>query len=386
MNKAFFYLAVVCTSASTVWSQPAEPFSASMNACLDQTLALNEQNAACAVVLDNDDVADDHKANMLVSRAEVLIYESELGEALVSYLTAINLDPQNDAAREGLHLLNRVFFEMLDEDPDKVIEYANRGLYIDPENSRLVALRGDAQVHLGNVEDGLRDINRAMELDLFPHLFQLKRAEINFELGRFDDAHSDLFFIIDDSSSSGTLERKVRAELSSASGIEAERLTVWLNAVPILLGKALNLQVVTHIELGDRPAAIDASIELAELEPENTANLRLLGALLVLTSRLDEALAVLDEAIRLARATEQGDTNTELVTALKQRSGLYSRLDQNDLALTDLEEAIAKSPVAVIEAFQAALSELGFYDEDINGEYDEATKSATITCLQQNAC
>ena len=386
MNKAFFYLAVVCTSASTVWSQPAEPFSVSMNACLDQTLALNEQNAACAVVLDNDDVADDHKANMLVSRAEVLIYESELGEALVSYLTAINLDPQNDAAREGLRLLNRVVFEMLDEDPDKVIEYANRGLYIDPENSRLVALRGDAQVHLGNVEDGLRDINRAMELDLFPHLYQLKRAEINFELGRFDDAHSDLFFIIDDSSSSGTLERKVRAELSSASGIEAERLTVWLNAVPILLGKALNLQVVTHIELGDRPAAIDASIELAELEPENTANLRLLGALLVLTSRLDEALAVLDEAIRLARATEQGDTNTELVTALKQRSGLYSRLDQNDLALADLEEVIAKSPVAEIEAFQAALSELGFYDEDINGEYDGATRSATITCLQQNAC
>ena len=83
MNKAFFYLAVVCTSASTVWSQPAEPFSVSMNACLDQTLALNEQNAACAVVLDNDDVADDHKANMLVSRTEVLIYESELGDCLL---------------------------------------------------------------------------------------------------------------------------------------------------------------------------------------------------------------------------------------------------------------------------------------------------------------
>ena len=307
-----------------------------------------DYDAASQLTPDNDAIYPE--------RADVAFREGELDQGMALLRQALALNPKNARA------LQMVANYLSDQGRlDDAIRYASMALDADPNEAHALLIRSETYKRKHQFDLALRDadalaamppdrINRQGYLDMYGvkrdfHIMALQnRADIYAEIGNDELAERDL---------NAAVEYKRSGESLAARG-------------EYLL---------------DRPGRQQAALQ--DLEEAITLDTRLVhafyfkGLLLVQLQRYGNAFDAFDRAVAI---------DPQYDFALRMRALMYRELGQTDLAVRDLEHAMAMSP-RVVSMTMRTLRQAGYWNtSEIPNGLTPQLQDAIRACMIDKHC
>jgi tetratricopeptide (TPR) repeat protein len=307
-----------------------------------------DYDAASQLTPDNDAIYPE--------RADVAFREGELDQGMALLRRALALNPKNARA------LRMVANYLSDQGRlDDAIRYASMALDADPNEAHALLIRSETYKRKHQFDLALRDadalaamppdrINRQGYLDMYGvkrdfHIMALQnRADIYAEIGNDELAERDL---------NAAVEYKRSGESLAARGDY----------------------------LMDRPGQEQAALQ--DLEEATTLDAGLVrafylkGLLLVQLQRYGNAFDAFDRAVAI---------DPQYDFALRMRALMYRELGQTDLAVRDLEHAMAMSP-RVVSMTMRTLRQAGYWNtSEIPNGLTRQLQDAIRACMIDKHC
>lgn len=187
-----------------------------------------------------------------------------------------------------------------DEEYGEAIRHADQLIAIDSTNFVAYTAKGQSLGNLGNVDQGILALNRAIELNPAFAPAYLQRALLHYRARDYEQAAYDMDIAIvadpDD-----TRLRVMQAWYRVSAGFYAQAIdqyNVLLNEDPTLYDAYIGRAEALH-RIGDTERALDDTYAAAELDPDNATAYAVQGDINLRAGRYAEALAAVEEAIRI---------------------------------------------------------------------------------------
>jgi tetratricopeptide (TPR) repeat protein len=307
-----------------------------------------DYDAALQLTPDNDAIYPE--------RADVAFREGELDRGMALLRQALVLNPKNARA------LRMVANYLSDQGRlDDAIRYASMALDADPNEAHALLIRSETYKRKHQFDLALRDadalaamppdrINRQGYLDMYGvkrdfHIMALQnRADIYAEIGNDELAERDL---------NAAVEYKRSGESLAARG-------------DYLMDRP-----------GQERAALQDLEEATTLDADLVRAFYLKGLLLVQLQRYGNAFDAFDRAVEI---------DPQYDFALRMRALMYRELGQTDLAVRDLEHAMAMSP-RVVSMTMRTLRQAGYWNtSEIPNGLTPQLQDAIRACMTDKHC
>jgi tetratricopeptide (TPR) repeat protein len=307
-----------------------------------------DYDAALQLTPDNDAIYPE--------RADVAFREGELDRGMALLRQALVLNPKNARA------LRMVANYLSDQGRlDDAIRYASMALDADPNEAHALLIRSETYKRKHQFDLALRDadalaamppdrINRQGYLDMYGvkrdfHIMALQnRADIYAEIGNDELAERDL---------NAAVEYKRSGESLAARG-------------DYLMDRP-----------GQERAALQDLEEATTLDADLVRAFYLKGLLLVQLQRYGNAFDAFDRAVEI---------DPQYDFALRMRALMYRELGQTDLAVRDLEHAMAMSP-RVVSMTMRTLRQAGYWNtSEIPNGLTPQLQDAIRACMIDKHC
>ncbi len=246
------------------------------------------------------------------------IYQSgDYRSSKAKFEEAIMLNPRHIAAHyyKASCLQNQSLFQ-------DAIQFYNNTLALDPKHAGALQQRGNCYRALGQLTQGLKDLDLSIQIDPDVLYSYYIRSLIHFSLGNYQQASSDL---VKAKPSMPTNQYFLAHENKLQQVLEAEKI----------FQKAINCQpMVTFFGLNfsQKLGLLNQAISIS---PDHAMAHYYKGALLYQQNNFQDAIHSYSQTITL---------NPEYYGALGQRGECYRAISQHANALVDLDKALTLQP------------------------------------------
>jgi tetratricopeptide (TPR) repeat protein len=250
-----------------------------------------------------------------------------------------------------------------DHDYETALQRYNAALVLDPNDTKALALRGEAYRMMGKYDDAVADLTRAIELDPKSAWALANRGVTYGQMERYDDAVADLTRAIelDPKSAWALANRGVTYRQMERYDDAVADLTLVIELNPKFAG-GLAVRGKIYWQMGQYAAAVADLTRAIELAPKDAWALAIRGDAYRMMGKYDAAVADLTHAIEL-------EPNVAWVLAVCGET--YRQMGQYEVAVADLTRAIELEPnVAGVLAVRGNTYRL-------MGRYDDAVADLT---------
>ncbi|MGE0485759.1 MAG: XrtA/PEP-CTERM system TPR-repeat protein PrsT [Gammaproteobacteria bacterium] len=281
-----------------------------------------------------------------VLRGMLDLAQQRLDDARATFSAVLEGQPDNVEARRGLMQAQLAAGDaaMARTELEKLIEQES-------DDGGLWIIKGDLELHDGKLEEALAAYSKAVELEPQNPLAHMGMARALIAQGEFDLAGNELDAVGADGSEDPRVQF-LRAQIAEGRGDANSALVALRKVLQVapMHRDSLVMAAKLHFGQGEFTAAQDYVGRLLEIEPQNSAARRMLGAIQLAAGRLDG----LDE---LSNATGDG--------AAAQDPGMLALLGTTYLkygkfgdSQASLERAAELAPDSLPIRTQLALSRL----------------------------
>lgn len=380
-------VSLISAFSSITQAQQIDTFSQIVSDCLSNEITRDNRIEACEFAVATDDLSASELSDLLVVLSDLRLEARDYGLALHGYQRAIATNPENVKAHDAKKELLGSVMEVFSDNPDALVEFVDRGLLYDANDSALFGLRAIAYRRLGDLASALSDFEMAMELHHYPHFFQLKRARLLWESDQAELASEDFEFLIRELAPNGPLVKRFESEIRQLDGYDRIVRQNALDFVP-------KLRIDTFVESwklnrqeNNFEAALVSIDALRQLLPNDLDVSLERAELLEVLGRTDDALQEYEAAIALSEATDQERLrNAMMVKVLLSRAELYIGRGSIDLALNHFRTVFTNAWPGKVQELQDVLTQEGFYTGELDDVYDSEVEIALRLCLEQFKC
>jgi tetratricopeptide (TPR) repeat protein len=293
---------------------------------------------------------------LFVSRANIAFRAGRPREGLALLQKALNLNPRNAHALRTLGALSEQ-----DGDLPEAVSYYTQALASEPADAYALYFRSQVYATLHKFDDALKDADA---------LVAIPPPEINRQ-GFLDGEGNRLDFHI--------IALRVRAGIYSAIG-QSVRAEQDLSEA-VAYNHSAQAFATRGKFLASKPgrerealADLDAAIGLNLIDPTLSYAK---GLVLTRVKNFPDAISAFDQALRIY---------PQFAIALRMRARAYRELDQTDLAVADMEHAIAISPSMLRETIPALRLAGYWQSKDDPIAITPAFEDALRACMLDKQC
>jgi tetratricopeptide (TPR) repeat protein len=308
----------------------------------------------------------------------------------ITFFQAAYADYEN---YEKVQIENLSFLEeiesLFEAQPEELVRLTSIGLEQAPTDPFLLQMRAINLIKLGRLEEGFSDWEAAMQSARYSHVYRYERALAYFRQGLVDDAFADLRYLSEQLKPGGTYERELLADIGLFDDYRAQIHQRVIDRLPGVWTDVFHLRVLISKEIEDTQAAFDAIADWQINEPDNVRAMVAKAELLAENGRFDEALIEFNAAVAQANLNDNGVVGLDGRLALPKRAQFFVHRGEIELAMQDLDlflTYLAGYSPGDIEALQRYFSNLGFFDGEIDGEYNEQTRNGLQRCFEAGSC
>ena len=317
---------------------------------------------------------------------EFHLKERNFDLALAAYQAGIHFAPDYYPLYSKKRALQNEVRSAFIGEPAGILEFASRGLEWQPDDPELIALRGLSLFRMGNLDRAMADLDNAIQLTSYPHLFYLQRAQIFSDLGQFEDALDDVDLVVDDVLDNEKLRARILYDEVNSNGYVRAQALLWRENLPATQIAALKMQAEINTEVGDFGAALAAYRQLAILSPQNIRYLVLIARLHLQLDAILDAIIVYDRAILMIIESELAEVRSLEPRIRFERAAALATAGSFDAAMLDFDFSLPRIAVEERKRLQTTLIDAGYLSGEVDGFYDEEFKVAVRLCLADPAC
>ncbi len=325
-------------------------------------------------------------AELLLAMGEAQLQAGRYALAMNFFLIAKTNFVDSEIALRGMKDFLADIAMIFEDDLPNFIPILNKGLEHRPFDPELLVARAEVFARLGDMERAFVDWDRAIDEALYPHLIQFQRAEFLWELKLADEALADLSVLAEELMAGGRHEALIRSRREIVTGYYRSSNAQLLESLPDFRRDVLKLITDIHRDTGDNDAALIASEAWINHMPTDVLGLSAKGEVLASMGRHSDALRAFDILVVQAQLNDDNEIGSDSIIAFWTR-GLFHASDRNvDLAMTDFNRVFGELEPDRIARIQRILKQLGVFQGEIDGNYDEGTKQALAQCIREPSC
>ena len=251
----------------------------------------------------------------LISRAMLYAEMGKFSEALADYNRAVELDETNVRP-----LTNRGrFYAEMGKFPEALADY-NRAVELDETNAWPLTNRGDLYAKMGKFPEALADYDRAVELEGEDEWMLTSRGLIYRLMGKFTKALEDFDRAIA-LNEKITLPLEMRGDLYRRFHNYDAAIKDWSKAMKLDSDETnsylFSRRAAVYLDLGFQAEAEADIVAVLALPLESVVEHYNRAVVYALTGELDEAIRLLDEAIKLDALARYYALTDDLLDPLK---------------------------------------------------------------------
>ncbi|WP_341366584.1 hypothetical protein [Yoonia sp. BS5-3] len=335
------------------------------------------------------EIDDEAGLELLLTMGEAQVQAERYGRAIAFFQAAeTHFEDSKDAVLRRYSFLDQLRQKFADQ-PQKLLSIVEIGLRYEVDDPALNDLQALNYVRLNNAEMAIMHLDIAVDAVEYPQAQQIRRAQAYRLLERPEDALADVLDVFAYLHPNSHYVHGIEHTLPHGSDFAVSRYLEMVNDIPPVWEQAFNMLVEIAWELDKPDVVLAATATWLEQRPDSVFGLLERAKALAVFDRDAEARTLLDMALEHAFEADGGIVGGRSRIVLWARGRLSIKQKDTDLAMADFDAffvSMNDDRAEDIEKLQHLLTNLGAFDGEISGVFDQETRGALRHCIEMRMC